>query len=411
MNTWIVQLGEQLQGIDSNTKAYRYTKLAQTLANRGHSVTRISNTFDHANKKFRFESFRSVNINTNLKVDLLHATPGYKRNISIERIIQQRRAAKLFYNYAEQQPKPDIIVAGIPVLEVAESCANFAKQNNIPLIIDVQDIWPDVYLEAFPQIARPLAKKLLKREYSRLRKSLSEAEAITATSGTYLNWSLKHANRSPRPLDRIFPLGTDAILKGPQIASNPDGLPIPPNKKLFTFCGTFGKTYDTDALTETAKLLSNNRRNDIHILAAGNGDKLNKARAGAQGLDTITLPGYIDQPTLQSTLLHSTAGLCAYSSAATQVLPYKPFEYMAAGLPLISSLPGELEQIIKTNQIGLQYEAGNHISLYEAIVRVADSNTIEMRSRSKTLFEAEYDSTVLYSKFSRHLESIIQELS
>ena len=101
-------------------------------------------------------------------------------------------------------------------------------------------------------------------------------------------------------------------------------------------------------------------------------------------------------------------GLAAYTKDALQSLPNKPFEYMAAGLPLLSSLPGELEGLITEHQIGLHYRADDVQSLIDKIVWLAEhpSERIAMGQRARKLFEERFRADIIYSKLAAHLEKV-----
>ena len=79
-------------------------------------------------------------------------------------------------------------------------------------------------------------------------------------------------------------------------------------------------------------------------------------------------------------------GLVTYSKDAIMSLPNKPFEYMAEGLPLLSSLRGELRDLIEKHRIGRFYEAGNPSSLADG-VRWFYNHPEEARQMGKRSFE------------------------
>jgi glycosyltransferase involved in cell wall biosynthesis len=100
---------------------------------------------------------------------------------------------------------------------------------------------------------------------------------------------------------------------------------------------------------------------------AGNGEKTTKLKARARGLTNLTFTGWLDQFALQDLLSASAIGLAPYTSGAPQSMPNKPFEYMASGLALVSSLGGELRDLMHSEKIGLGYTAGDAASLAAAI--------------------------------------------
>jgi glycosyltransferase involved in cell wall biosynthesis len=82
---------------------------------------------------------------------------------------------------------------------------------------------------------------------------------------------------------------------------------------------------------------------------------------------------------------------------------------MAAGLPLLSSLPGELEGMITEHQIGLHYKAGDVESLVEKIAWFAEhpEERMAMGQRSRRLFEERFRADIIYPKLVAHLERVV----
>jgi len=144
---------------------------------------------------------------------------------------------------------------------------------------------------------------------------------------------------------------------------------------------------------------------------AGDGEKMGVARSLAEGVATITLPGWIDQSSALALSALSSVGLCAYAKHAYQSIPYKPLEYMAAGLPLISSLPGEMREILASEQCGLYYEAGNAESLCARLLELAaqPERCAEMGRRSRALFERRFNARVIYPQLAGQLEHLALE--
>lgn len=174
------------------------------------------------------------------------------------------------------------------------------------------------------------------------------------------------------------------------------------------FCGTFGVTYDLETIIQAAHRLQHEGRCDIQFVLAGDGDKGRYLRQLAAGLDNVVFTGWLDQTGLRTLMSLSAAGLCAYAHGAPQSLPNKPFEYMSAGLPQISSLTGELEALLERHGIGLQYTAGDACSLHAQVLRLVDSpdERNAMAMRGEALFRREFDSSKIYPQLAAHLEQI-----
>lgn len=177
---------------------------------------------------------------------------------------------------------------------------------------------------------------------------------------------------------------------------------------VVTFIGMFGASYDLETVINAARVLQVEGPPNIQIVLAGNGDDGPKLREMSHGLQNAVFTGWLDQTSILALMRLSSVGLAAYEKNSLQSLPNKPFEYMAAGLPILSSLRGELETLIRDEQIGLQYQAGDITSLVEKIRWLAANPDArrEMGKRARRLFDERFSADVIYPRLVKHLEKV-----
>lgn len=91
-------------------------------------------------------------------------------------------------------------------------------------------------------------------------------------------------------------------------------------------------------------------------------------------------------------------------------LPNKPFEYMAGGLPVVSSLEGELQELLETHRCGLTYRAGDVDSLVHCLKRLQDDADLRksMSENGRDLYEKCFRSDRIYDEMTTHLETIVE---
>ncbi|MFZ2486573.1 MAG: glycosyltransferase family 4 protein [Anaerolineae bacterium] len=414
MKVWIIQDGEPIPGIDENTRDWRSAILAKALVARGHEVLWWASTFDHALKRFRFETARTVELQPGLQVRLLHG-PGYRHNKSPKRFWHHRTLAANYAREITHHPPPDLIFCSIPTLELAEQSVVYGRTRQVPVAVDVRDTWPDLYLNLFPTSLRGVARRLLRSEFRRAENLFQAADSIIAVSDTYLDWALRYARRNS-PNDAVFPLGYSFSPAGSQAKNDEEilrwrqRLGANPDSLIVTFVGTFGSSYDLETVIRSAASIARTHSSlDIRIVIAGDGDQGTKLRQMGADIPSIVFTGWLNQSELAELMRITSVGLAAYAKDALQSLPNKPFEYMAAGLPLLSSLPGELEALITKYNIGLQYRAGDAQSLAEKIVWLAEhpSEREAMGQRSRALFEERFRADLIYPMLAVHLENVV----
>jgi glycosyltransferase involved in cell wall biosynthesis len=251
-------------------------------------------------------------------------------------------------------------------------------------------------------------------EFSRAHRILTQATVIISGSATNLEWGLRLAKRNARPGDKWFPLASPGNsndkgdIPGNNLKAIMDKLDIGNAPFVIIFAGSFSTAFNLRTVIDVARgfLLSGERR--IMFILIGDGVQLSTLRNLSSGLKNIVLTGWLDKSSIDDILKISSIGLAPYSSGRLITLPNKPFEYMAAGLPILSSLEGELKTIIKQESIGLQYKAGDCNDLKDKIMWFL-SHPEEMRAmgrRAKALFERKYNADVVYPCLVKHLTKI-----
>ena len=411
MNIWLIQDGEPIPGIDKDAREWRTAMLSNALIDRGHKVTWWASTFDHALKRHRFAEARVMNMQGGVQIRLLHG-PGYARNKSLRRVLHNRALAGAFGRESASCPKPDLILCSLPTLELAEQAVQYGRKFYVPVVVDIRDEWPDLYLTAFPQKLRGLARMALISEFRRAERVFRGSTGISAVSDTYFIWALAYAGRCRGGTDGVFPLGYHEMPPTglEELIAARQRYSIDAEALVLTFVGTFGNSYDLETVIECGRVLQEEGVSEVQIVLVGDGDKGSYLRKMAQGLSNVIFTGWVGQCDMVPLLRISSVGLAAYTNEALQSLPNKPFEFMSAGLPILSSLRGELENLIRDERIGLQYKPCDRNSLVKAIRWLANHPDArrDMALRSRNLFDQQFSSKIVYPRFAEHLERIAE---
>jgi glycosyltransferase involved in cell wall biosynthesis len=412
MRVWLLHIGEQLP-VDGPVRSCRYGYLAQALVDRGHTVLRWAPTLHHVNKRHRFPTDRLVTVSPNYAIQFVHS-PGYRRNIGWKRLQAYRVLGRRFRELAERKPAPDLIVAAIPSLEWAVAAIDYGAAHGVPVVIDVRDLWPDVFLTALPNAARPIGRWALASYYHLARCACREANVLTAVSQSYLDWALRMAERRRGPRDLIVPLGyepeniSQAQLKEKLVWLRERG--IDPREPTCLFAGQLERSSDVETVIGAAKRLNAAGQTKLQFVVCGEGSKSPIIARRARGLSNVHLLGWVDSATIQAAASFSVIGLCAYAGDALQSLPNKPFEYMANRLAIASSLPGELAKLVERHECGLTYQAGDTEACAAALSQLTSNSGLleKMRINAYDAWTCHYRSRDIYARFVEHLTSMTE---
>jgi glycosyltransferase involved in cell wall biosynthesis len=375
---------------------------AQELARRGHEVLWWSSTFDHTHKRQRSDHDETVRVSDRLELRLIHAR-AYNANISVDRLVNHHQIARGFERIARTVPVeelPDLIFATMPTVELAAAAAQFGRARGIPVIVDVRDLHPDIYLSLVPSVARPLAKLALTPLYRDLRTALRLATGLIAIAPSFLEWALRHAERSIAPTDRVFPLAYPELdVTGEAVAAAGAALRqagVRTDRKILWYVGTFNRWIDLDTVIKAAAILDAQGRDDIQFVLSGSGGFDAEWRRQAAPLSNVVFTGWIDIPKIAYMRGIASAGLAPYQPGFLTV-GNKLFEYMAGGLPILLSIGGDAKDIIEQHDAGIAYEGKNPDSLVAAaIAMLADDVQARMAANSLRAYRDHYSAEKVY---------------
>jgi glycosyltransferase involved in cell wall biosynthesis len=174
------------------------------------------------------------------------------------------------------------------------------------------------------------------------------------------------------------------------------------------FLGSFGDTYDLEPVIEAARRLEHRGARSPQFVLSGDGRARERYQRLASGLSNVIFTGWIDADQIASMMQIADVAIAAYKMGAPQGLPNKIFEYMAAGLPILSALDGECKSFLTTSECGLYYEAGNADSFMGALTVLMQDPSLCRRlgDNGRAVFRAQYSSFIVYPKLAAHIERV-----
>jgi len=408
---WLVTIGEPLP-LQPGVRKHRTAMLADQLVARGHSVCWWVSAFEHQRKLMLFRNDQEVPLSQGLTLQVLRGC-GYSSNISPARYADHRLVSKKFRSQAIKLASPDVIVASMPCHHLAFEAVRYARLRNIPVLVDIRDLWPEIFLT---RIRNPLFKKLarlsLSSDFRRLHQLLREADGLVAVSRGYLDWALEKARRPAGEWDRVFFLGYPSAsgeARHPRPLNPPSWLKGHETKKLILFIGSFGYSYELSLVVEAARRMESVRE-DVCFILAGTGEQEEMIRRESSGLRNVLLPGWLDAEEITVLLQLGYLGLLPYTKTAPQSLPNKPFEYLSTGLPLVSSLEGEMEQLIHQYRLGLTYHPRDLAGFCHCLDTLLEEKGLmtEMSANAYRFFKDHGNANEIYFHYVRNIEALFK---
>lgn len=412
---WLVQIGEQLPIDPGPPRLIRTALLARELVARGHDVTFWNAGFIHQQKRHRLRTGQIFDIDDGYRVGLLRGR-GYRRNISFARILSHQENARSFARMARGLAPPDVLLCGLPSIEIADAATRYARDHGVPVAVDCRDLWPDIIADQAGSVLRLAAAPVLAYWRRMLRRTMLRATAITGVSEGFVSWGVAAAGRPRLPLDKPFHL-TVAREAGHDTARAAadrfwPGLlgAIPADGVIGVYAGSLSRRFDLLTIAEAVRQLPADVKSRLRIVICGEGDVESRLRQVAADEPSLIIPGWRSAAELQALMRQADFGILPYPSSRdfTITFPNKVGEYLSFGLPIMTGLDGVIGAMLAPAGLRLGYETGDVGSARDALTGIVTrkADLARLKESARRVFRLNFDPDGIYPAFADYLEEL-----
>lgn len=421
MEIWLITIGEPvpLSG-NQNARLIRTGQFAFWASSRA-KITWWTSAFDHVNRKFVVEKDSDIRINANLQIRLFKGC-GYNSNISLKRFIDQNLLAKkMLWNMREDAHKPDIIVCSVPPVELAAAAVKYGNENSIPVLLDLRDMWPDIFIDHAPASLRGVARLVLAPLFRQAKKAFLGASALIGITEEFVDWGVSKAGRARNSWDASFSFAYNTTPPAAPNAAQASafwdkhGVRAGDGEFRICFIGTLNHQFDIPTVIKASGILRE-RGVKAQFVICGDGAKLADFKRLAEGNPDILFPGWVDAAAIYLLMRRSSIGLAPlpdrYDFLAT--INNKSVEYLSAGLPIISCpAKGTLFRFLAENKCGCSVKYGDATGLADIIADLvkAPAALSQMSANAAKAFENNFTAENVNSKMMRHLQLVTREFN
>lgn len=321
----------------------RVDLLYDFLRAQGHEVTVFASDYLHASKTKRSSTEGGYR--------LIETLP-YRRNISLQRLYSHWRFSRDVFREIREM-SADLLYLVVPQNSNAAIAGAYRRRHpETKIIIDIVDMWPESLpvagTEHFPFSLWASVRDrhlhdadlvLLECNYyrERLGRRLDGIQNMT------LPWLRQHTEWTSRYRDE------DNVGGGT--------LPGPAREKLrLCYLGAVNNIIDMDAVEALLKSLrAAGCAVTLELIAVGERKTELVQRAQAAGAALVDHGPIYDVVKLQEIMDSCDYGINLMKSTVCVGLSMKLVDYLAAGLPVINSLPSDSRALMETEHCGLQW--------------------------------------------------------
>jgi glycosyltransferase involved in cell wall biosynthesis len=299
--------------------------------------------------------------------------------------------------------RPDILISNGPPDLCGVVTRMISSIFNVPYVYEFRDPSPIVFSELVRSRSLALAK-ISRRFLEIMERYVAKGAKHTIVTNKFLgkrlskeygilNWSVLYGST----LGRVRPKDQKGHANG---------------VLALVLSGTLtALQHDLETLLEAMNRLTNDGHNVKLRIVGSVADDLMPLVVNSAEL--VEILGWKNRDEYMSILSSSSdAGVIPYglTEVTESRLPNRLFDYMAAGLPTVAAaLPGLME-IVTDGVNGLLYTPGSAESLYEALVRLYDSNLrAKLGREAEQKFNSLFCEEVQMDKFKSIIKCIIQD--
>jgi glycosyltransferase involved in cell wall biosynthesis len=389
-------------------REYRSYMIAKALSLIGHQVVWWISDFEHRSKRYRDPPVdNKLIIENNVTVNFVHC-PSYHSNISFARIKYERFFGKSFYLHAQNESAPDLIVLAEPSIFYSSYVKKYVQEKRCLLVVDVLDLWPELFYVIFPIKIRWLANFFLFPMCMMRSALINSADAVIGVTSDYVKAVLS-SDTLFKPNFACY-LGLDLKKYNINLSSFDNKIVkefVRDSNLVVLYSGSFGNAYDLDTVISSIKELVNLNKG-IKFIFVGDGPKKENIQELASLCSReVLFLGLLPSNMLPSVYKYCDIGLCSYAYGSTVSMPVKVYDYFAAGLAIISSLEREISKILEYNQAGLSYISGSKSSLLNCILLLLNNKKyLEIMKKNSKQLALKFDSVDQHNELAKFLTSI-----
>ena len=279
-----------------------------------------------------------------------------------------------------------------------------ARRQRTPFVFEVRDLWPESLVAAGAQDG--LAYRYLEHVANGLYRAADRVLVLTRGVGRYLvERGVPESKIVCVPngvdVDAVRPRGDNGQKRGAA------------EQFTLIYAGAHGPANGLETVLEAAHLLRDERAVRFALVGDGPAKAALRAQAAQRSLDNVTFYDPVSKPELVTLLDGADAGLMVLREAplfSFGVSPNKLFDYLAAALPVVCNVPGEVAQMLEESAAGVQAADASGPALAASIRKVLALPPQERRrmgAAGRDWVAREHSRSVLGSRLDAFLRELL----
>lgn len=285
--------------------------------------------------------------------------------------------------------RPTVVVGSTPHLLAPLGAWLVARVRRVPFVLEVRDLWPEVLVE----MGQLRAGSRLARALEALAAwVVARADAIVVLAPGVAT-ALVERGADPALVHHVSN-GADLVPPLEDRTAAREALGVTPDEVLVVYAGAHGPANGLDLALDAAAELAVDHPEVRFVLV---GDGPSKAalveRAAREQLTNVRFEDARPKAAMPEVLGAADIGLHVLADVGLftfGVSPNKVFDYLAAGLPVLTNVPGDVGELVTANAAGVAVAPDAIAEGVRSLLALPADERAEMGRRGRALIEREY---------------------
>ena len=305
--------------------------------------------------------------------------------------------------------RADVMYAYHPPLTVGIAASLIRRLRGIPLVYDIQDMWPDT-LRATGMLNNPRALALVGRVCGWVYKRVDQLVVLSPG----FKRLLLQRGVPERKIDVIYNWADESALMSP-VGTVPAAFPGADRFRV-VFAGNMGKAQALDAVLDAAAILQAcGSRASLVMLGGGVEVSRLKNRAIEMKLGNVVFLPPVPMSEVGTVLAAADVLLVHLRKDPLFeiTIPSKTQAYMAVGKPLLMAVNGDAADLVRQAKCGLTAESENPQALADAVDALAAMPADELKTMGENasrFYQEALGLQVGVAKFAAVFESLSRKV-
>nr|NMF97732.1 glycosyltransferase [Aromatoleum toluolicum] len=281
-------------------------------------------------------------------------------------------ASSLFYGLFGA-PRPDVIYAYHPPLTVGICAALIRLFRRVPVVYDIQDMWPDT-LRATGMFSNERALKMVSAVCDWV---YGHVDQLVVLSPGFKRLLIERGVPETK-IEVVYNWCAEDSLAS-AAGGAPSSFPGPDRFRIL-FAGNMGKAQALDSVLQAAKLLQD-RAPALCFVLVGGGVELPRLKqlSAEMALNNVVFLPQVPMSEVGSLLSAADALLVHLKRDPlfTITIPSKTQAYMAVGKPILMAVDGDAAKLVKDSDCGRVAASEDAASIADAALALMNSSAVE----------------------------------